>query len=252
MREMKQVPDISQNSKILASFQCEVNLEVKSQYINAILNNSRLSRMNRASSLGGLSKSAVIKIDNDSTIVYNSFEDYEKSKRVSRTLSGTKEKNKYLNELRELVSQRPNVMKHEEPPNILEMTVIERGKYWSNKKKKKIEHFRDLSKELELQKCTFSPDITPLQGLLQHTPKTSCSLNLSYSQLYLNKKTSTNPKISEKPKPITPKLHPNQIRKESFSSLSPVRQNLAHKSGVDLLKFFKKSKLISKSSVNLK
>ena len=68
--------------------------------------------------------------------MYNSIENYENSKRFTRNYSGTKDKNRYLSELREAVSRRPNFLQHEEPPNLLEMIVIERGKYLSGKKRK--------------------------------------------------------------------------------------------------------------------
>ena len=40
----------------------------------------------------------------------------------------------------------------------------------------------------DLTKCTFSPDISPLKGLVQSTHKTAFSLNLSYSKIHLKGK----------------------------------------------------------------
>lgn len=244
-KNLKPAPTINQNSRRLAESSSNENTDIKSQYISSILQNSRLSRMVRASSMDFI-KSPVIKLNNDSTTVYNSIEEYEKSKKLTRNYSGTKDKNKYLNELREAVSRRPNVLQHEEPPNLLEMTVIERGKYWSDKKEKKIERNRVIRDKEDLTKCTFSPDITPLKGLVQSTPKTACSLNLSYSQIHLRGKMMSQSFSCDKSKSTksgTPKVQVRRAQQqEMYQSLSPCNQRLSHKSGIDLVKFLKKSK----------
>lgn len=239
LKSLRPAPEINKTSKLIMSKNPKNSIEAL--YVNSIKRGSKESKNARTASSESLIRAALIKINNDNSVIC-------RSELVNRTEIGRKryksedtEKMKYLNELRLIVSKRTNVLQPEEPPNILEMTVLDRGDYWLDKKNKRIEKAKKETEKAEIQNCTFSPNITPINGLITSVPKPR--LNKSYSQIYIEKKfpasqenSTVSPKVVEKTV-IKPKKNPIP-----YSSLSPAHQKLSYKSGQPFVNRLKKLK----------
>mmetsp|Transcript_3715 Transcript_3715/g.3484 ORF Transcript_3715/g.3484 Transcript_3715/m.3484 type:complete len:295 (-) Transcript_3715:40-924(-) len=161
-----------------------------------------------------------------------------------------------IEELRQAVRARPKVFEHEEPPDLLEMDVLERGKFWLKYKHEKIELERKRLAKREIEGCTFNPQISPrmitnysmssINGL--NRSMSVGQLNLSYTQIYLNKKhyrSSSNKlrslraieKIPKAVKKIPPKIktkYSSQSPPPVLRSLSPTVKNISYQSGFNV------------------
>ncbi|CAG9310281.1 unnamed protein product [Blepharisma stoltei] len=158
-----------------------------------------------------------------------------------------------LEELRQAVKARPKVFEHEEPPDLLDMDVLERGKFWMKYKKEKIELEKKRQDDREIEGCTFTPQISPrvnysetsFSGL--NRSASPAQLNLSYTQIYLNKKhyrsvsnnwrpSSALGRATKEVKKITPKI--KQLKAKSppraLRNISPTVKNISYQSGFNV------------------
>lgn len=198
MKEVRKVPQINEMSRLIATQNEGKISDVKTKYIASILNNSRFVKMAKNGEKKGV-KTAHIRLDdsdgNEGVVKRKAQEEYN-------------ERNEYLKTLRQAVCNRAQVLQHQEPPNLLEMGVVDRNQYWTIQRLQKIEKTREKVTEQILKGCTFNPVLTPRLRLSSKTPR-SISVSTSYSQLYQNKKVAL--QSSNK---FKPNLHPSQ---RSFS-----------------------------------
>ena len=171
LREMRSVPKINDLSRIIAA-QSEGKLkDVKNRYIASILSNSRFVKLNESRSDRKVKK-AMIKLGSETCEILAdmSFD----------------AKREYLNSLRQAVQLRAAVLQPEEPPNLLEMDVIDRGNYWHDSKQKKLELLKKQVEDKGMKMCTFKPVLTPRLKIGARKER-SASEKLTYVDLYMKK-----------------------------------------------------------------
>jgi hypothetical protein len=151
----------------------------------------------------------------------------------------TKQSLELIQRLREEVRNRSDFLEPEEPPDLLEMNVIERGAYWLQSRRLKIEEQRQAKKDKELDGCTFRPNLnTPRM----RTPSSvrSKSPNSSYSQQYVRRKNYRSLSTGKLTSRFTPKdLRREEVQMSNFSAshLSPTNKNFAYQAGINLNSF---------------
>ena len=249
MKEVHPVPEINPISRILASKQQDKSRETKSAYIKSILSTSRFSKSNREQSSCYV-KTATIRLD-DLDLRPNLC-------KTPQSNSVIQEKNLYLEKLRNAVILRENVLEPEEPPNLLEMDVVNRGKYWNTLKRKHLQEIEQEMTERGMEGCTFSPALTPRMNISRRkwanasrsTPRAN-SVNTSYSQIFLNKKqyknfdsTKNSFKYSQAKTPVDLKSdeHASNNRSIQYTQLSPSCRKFAYKAGINMKKFIAKAR----------
>lgn len=237
LKNLRQVPEINKISKLIVT-KHPATSQNDQVYVNSILTSAKASKMTRAASSESLIMSALIKMKNDDSVICSSqlVDRFRTSRK--RNNSENLEKLRYLNDLRLIVSQRKNILQPEEPPNLLQMTVIDRGDYWTKRKNNKIEQARREAQTQYMDSCTFSPDITPIQHLIASEPKTR--LSKSYSQIHYEKKhpavkdlnsSEKRDDLSSLEKRDGVKAFKDKKETVVYSSLSPAQQNLSYTSG---------------------
>lgn len=222
MKEVRNVPQINEMSRLIAVQSESKVSDVKAKYIASILNNSRFVKMSKG--MKGVKK-AVIRL-----------QDSEGSEGVGRRVKDNNEtenneRNEYLRSLREAVNSRVQIMEPEEPPNLLEMGVVDRGRYWISQRLQKIEKIRKEVNENALKGCTFNPILTPRLRLASKTPR-SLSVSTSYSQLYQNKKAALG-SINHIKSGIS--------KNTSLRNLSPAIKRFGYEAGGDFSRLIKDS-----------
>ncbi|OMJ73706.1 hypothetical protein SteCoe_27550 [Stentor coeruleus] len=138
-----------------------------------------------------------------------------------------------IQKLRQEVRNRSNFLEPEEPPDLLEMNVLERNAYWLQAKKQKIEEQRKANKDKELDGCTFKPVISANR---MRTPisRRSKSPNTSYSVQYERKRNYRSNSVGKLSSRSTPKL---MNREDMYVSpyipaqMSPSNQFYGQKAG---------------------
>lgn len=138
-----------------------------------------------------------------------------------------------IQKLRQEVRNRSNFLEPEEPPDLLEMNVLERNAYWLQAKKQKIEEQRRANKDKELDGCTFKPVISTNR---MRTPisRRSKSPNTSYSVQYERKRNYRSNSVGKLSSRSTPKL---MNREDMYVSpympaqMSPSNQHYGYKAG---------------------
>lgn len=189
MKEVRKVPQINEMSRLIATQNEGKVSDVKTKYIASILNNSRFVKMSKSGEKKGV-RTAHIRLEDS-----DGYEEVVKRKDKDEY----DERKEYLKVLRQAVCNRVQVLQHQEPPNLLEMGVVDRNQYWTNQRLQKIEKTREKVTEQLLKGCTFNPVLTPRLRLSSKTPR-STSVSTSYSQLYQNKKAALLSSSSKKSK----------------------------------------------------
>lgn len=244
MKEVKQAPEINEISRILAEKANGKTRENKSAYIKSILSVSRFTKNNREQ----LVKTANIRLDDL---------EYRSAANKSPNCSQKKEKNLYLEQLRNAVVQKHDLIEPEEPPSLLEMSVVDRGNYWIGQKVKKIKKIEKEMTERGMDGCTFAPLLTPRMN----TSRTSSvsrakSVNTSYSQLFQYKKLNQNLNSTKnsiksiKSPSAKPALSESKQSSLQYYQLSPHNRKFGYKAGLNLQKFISKARpMVRYSSV---
>lgn len=238
LKSLRPAPEINKISKLIVSKHSGKPSNDQA-YVNSIISSAKASKIARAASSETLVMSALIKLKNEDSVICSSHLVDRLGQTRRRNNSGNLEKMRYLNELRLIVSQRKNVLQPEEPPNLLEMTVLDRGDYWTKRKNNKIDKARKEAEIQNMENCTFSPDITPIQNLNRSEPKTK--LSKSYSQIHYEKKypvTKHDVLVKESEKKGVKEKKETVV----YSSLSPAHQNLSYTSGKPFFSRLKKLK----------
>jgi hypothetical protein len=232
MKEVRQVPQINEMSRLIAMQNSEKSSNFKSKYISSILSNSRFVKQSRAGPAhNSIVKNAVIKLE-DSDELAEPFESY-------------KNQNSYLFQLRDAMNHRPQVNLEENRTSLLEMGVVERGKLWISQRIEKLQKLKEKLKDESLEKCTFAPVISPGVRVNSKSSRAMSVCN-SYSQLYqLKKNRVVSPgrlgaNFFEKHQ--KPKESPSE---KSFllKQLSPSPQKVSFSAGGDLDRIISYSKL---------
>lgn len=144
-----------------------------------------------------------------------------------------------IQRLREEVRNRAGFFEHEEPPDLLEMNVLDRNNYWLQVKKQKIEEKRKEIKDKELDGCTFRP-VLNTQRLRTPISQRSKSPNTSYSMQYVRRKNARSNSTGKLSNRSTPK---GISRDSSFAGgylpaqLSPKNHQISYKSGFNVASF---------------
>lgn len=151
----------------------------------------------------------------------------------------TKQSLELIQRLREEVRNRSGFLEPEEPPDLLEMNVIDRNAFWLQSKKQKIEEQRKAKQNHELDGCTFRPTLnTPRM----RTPSSvrSKSPNSSYSQQYVRRKNYRSLSTGK----LTARFIPREMRNDDLqlagfvpSHLSPTNKNYSYRAGINLNSF---------------
>jgi len=155
--------------------------------------------------------------------------------------------------LRKAVMERPQVLEHEEPPDLLDMEFEERNEFWLTQRQYKIDTQRKIKKASELEGCTFHPRI--LGKKLHNTSSASLPARVfspslrpnSYKQIYLSRKFNETYSV-ERTKPNTSRERaPQKPTKRTFKTfksaqLSPVSPRYKFQAGVNFKEFLKKAR----------
>ena len=234
MKEVKSGPEINPNSRIIAEKTSKPR-EIKTEYINHILANSRFAKAVKYKS-ASIVKTALIKLDDIDEESSINFLKTSKNSLVSE------DKNRYLESLRNAFLQRKNPDQPEEPPSILKMDVVDRGKYWISKRKKNIEKIKNEAELKDLEKCTFAPVLSPRVQTSRNSSR-SQSVNSSYSQIFLRKqqnKLNTSRASARSPQARFTNTHSKKTLNSSslnYSQISPTRSKISYAAGFDIKKF---------------
>lgn len=243
IKELQPAPSINPVSKILATQNDEKSRNMRSKYIISILSTSRFTKMAR-NATNRYIKSA--EIDLGKLSGNKPPPKIEPKKEIPNL-----DKNFYLQQLRKVVNARPKIMEPEEPPTILEMSVVDRNQHWVKVKAKNLEKIKQSMIDKDLEGCTFTPILTPRMKLekpsryMQRESARSRSVNTSYSQLYFCKKQSNinSSKYSEKSSSPSPRRRYKEIQNQSsgstalYSPLAPTSQKFSFRAGMDVKKF---------------
>ena len=225
MKEVRKVPKINEMSRLIATQNIEKTSNLKSKYISSILSNSRFIKQTRnAPSQSSIVKSAIIKL-----------EDSESEEPVQ---------DPYYSQLREVMNSRQPAPVVEDPPSLLEMSVVERGKHWISQRIQKLQKLKEQLSEKTLQKCTFAPVITPraCSNLRSTRARSVCN---SYSELYQLKKNRVQspgrlgPNFFEKSKG----LDRSNDKIKLLRQLSPAQQKIGFSAGGDFDRIIGYSKI---------
>ena len=164
---------------------------------------------------------------------------FNKDTKTSKTSQITKQSLELIQRLREEVRNRSGFLEPEEPPDLLEMNVIDRNAFWLQSKRQKIEEQRKAKQNHELDGCTFRPTLnTPRM----RTPSSvrSKSPNSSYSQQYVRRKNYRSLSTGK----LTARFIPREMRNEELqmagfvpSHLSPTNKNYSYRAGINLNSF---------------
>lgn len=92
-----------------------------------------------------------------------------------------------IQKLRQEVRKKMCFLEPQEPPDFLEMSVLDRNIYWLQAKKRKIEEQRKMKKDKELDGCTFRPVVSSPR-IRTPVSKRSESPNNSYLMQYEKKR----------------------------------------------------------------
>jgi hypothetical protein len=106
---------------------------------------------------------------------------------------------KSLEQIRKMFPLRNQLLEPEEPPDFLDMNVIDRNKLWMEIKDKKIQEKLEEKRKKEVEGCTFKPAIVPskvasansssrLSVKLSVSPKRESRESTSYCEIYQFKK----------------------------------------------------------------
>ena len=141
-----------------------------------------------------------------------------------------------IQKLREEVRNRAGFLEPEEPPDLLEMNVLERNNYWLLAKKQKIEEQLKEKKNKELDGCTFKP-VLNVSRLRTHGSIRSKSPNTSYTMQYAKKKNFRSNSTGKLSSRSTPKGNSREYSYAyNFShQLSPSTNRVAYRSGCDMI-----------------
>lgn len=243
IKELQPAPSINHISKILATQNPEKSRDMRYKYILSILSTSRFAKMARNSSNRHI-KSVEISLEE---LAGNK----PSKKQVEQQETEINDKNIYLQQLRNRVIARPKVLEPEEPPTMLEMSVIDRNNHWLKVKAQNLEKIKRNMIDKDLEGCTFSPVLTPRMrfknppSYLQRESARSRSLNTSYYQLYLSKKQSINNSKDRSGKSCSPsssrkhRENPSKVLKSAllYSPLAPTSLKFSFKAGLDIKKF---------------
>lgn len=152
---------------------------------------------------------------------------------VLKTTEKPSEKDLEIEELRQAVLARCNVMEHEEPPvELLKMSVLDRGTYWLNAKKNRLKQQEEIKLTQETLGCTFSPRLTPRLRTTQGLKKTAESVNTTYSAKHSYKVNRT-ASVQKKELQSPPSQTDNKMM--LYKSLSPHERRLSQGQDSSLL-----------------
>lgn len=148
-----------------------------------------------------------------------------------------------IQKLRQEVRNRSHFMEPEEPPDILEMNVLERNSYWLQAKMQKIESQRKAKQDKELDGCTFKPTLNT-QRLRIPVSMRSKSPNASYTNQYARKKnfrSNSTGKLSARSTPRA--VSRDEIYMSPFANyqISPSSRNVAYKAGINVNSFLSRA-----------
>ncbi|OMJ93497.1 hypothetical protein SteCoe_3469 [Stentor coeruleus] len=246
IKELQPAPSINKISKILATQNLEKSKDMRHKYILSILSTSRFAKMARNAPNRHI-KSAEINLEElarNGPIIKQDI----KQEII--------DKNIYLQQLRNKVNARPKILEPEEPPTMLDMSVIDRNNHWLKVKAHNLEKIKKSMIDKDLEGCTFSPVLTPRMryknppSYLQRESARSRSLNTSYYQLYLLKKQSVSYSNDHQEKNYRQnserkiKENHNKGPKSAllYSPLAPTSQKFSFNAGLDIKKFINAAK----------
>mmetsp|Transcript_34105 Transcript_34105/g.59480 ORF Transcript_34105/g.59480 Transcript_34105/m.59480 type:complete len:387 (-) Transcript_34105:535-1695(-) len=153
-----------------------------------------------------------------------------------------------------------------EPPDPLEMNFMDRGKYWTEQRLKKLQEKAEVAKGTELMGCTFSPKISPPKHFSQLRYSASVSTTPKYAEIHnsrpsfrlsFKKDLESTCKSEQVERAVTPSaagtvegLKPKAV---VYSSLSPVTLECSFKSSSIFNRLKRKNApQTSKRGVNLR
>lgn len=164
---------------------------------------------------------------------------FNKDSKTNKTPNVTKQSLELIQRLREEVRNRSGFLEPEEPPDLLDMNVIDRNAFWLQSRRQKIEEQRKAKQDRELDGCTFRPALnTPRM----RTPSSvrSKSPNSSYCQQYARRKNYRSLSTGK----LTARFVPRELRNEELhlpefvpSNLSPTDKNYSYRAGINLNSF---------------
>ena len=148
-----------------------------------------------------------------------------------------------IQKLREEVKNRTSFMEPEEPPDLLEMNVLERNNYWLQVKMQKIEEQRKMKKDKELDGCTFKPSLNTARMRTPYSLR-SKSPNTSYTMQYNRKKNYRSNSAGKLSARSTPKaISRDEMYVSPFVNhqISPSSRNIAYKAGLNVASFLSRA-----------
>ena len=148
-----------------------------------------------------------------------------------------------IQRLREEVRNRSGFLEPEEPPDLLEMNVLDRNTYWLQVRKQKINEKLKQKQDKELDGCTFKP-ILNIPRLRTPISQRSKSPNTSYSIQYMRKKNFRSNSTGKLSSRSTPKA---SSRDSTFAmhymptQLSPKNNQISYKAGFNVSSFLNRA-----------
>jgi hypothetical protein len=142
-----------------------------------------------------------------------------------------------IQKLRKEVQNRSSFMEPEEPPDILDMSVVDRNAYWLQMRQKKIDDQKQMIKDKELDGCTFQPQVNRVRRWTPYSIR-SKSPNASYSGQYERKKKYRSNSVGKLSARSTPRMmqmeegyknHPKNGQQSPIYSLVAMKAGLIYK-----------------------
>ena len=146
-----------------------------------------------------------------------------------------------IQRLREEVRNRVGFLEPEEPPDILEMNVLDRNTYWLQVRKQKIDGKRQELKDKELDGCTFKP-VLNIPRLKTPISQRSKSPNTSYSIQYMRRRNFRSNSTGKLSSRSTPKASSRDSTMAYIpAQLSPKNHQIAYKAGFNISSFLNRA-----------